>query len=200
MPTMEMMPIHFSVTSWKCRQSRPAGCSIDAGLLVRQADAALYPVELAQQLIFLHRTGGGIDRCRAAARCPVAPPRPRTTAPEHRRQTGCAREASSCQILPLPTRLQRHWTGAACAVPPCVLLRRDRFAIGGLPAPGAGAVTALGHALLVDLRDDLAVAGEQRLGRAHLGAERQLAFAPDGWSRICRIPPPCCRFPGRRRR
>src|SRR5215471_4751826 len=55
-------------------------------------------------------------------------------------------------------------------------LRRDRLAIGGLPAPGAGAVAALDHPLLVDLRDDLAVAGQQRLGRAHLGAERQLAL------------------------
>src|SRR5499426_2362898 len=54
--------------------------------------------------------------------------------------------------------------------------RRDGLAIGDLPAPGAGAVAALGDALLVDLRDDLAVAGQQRLGRAHLGAERQFAF------------------------
>src|SRR5262249_42286971 len=52
-------------------------------------------------------------------------------------------------------------------------LRRDRLAIGRLPAPGAGAVAALDHPLLVDLRDDLAVAAEQRLGRAHLRAEWQ---------------------------
>src|SRR5690242_4076588 len=52
----------------------------------------------------------------------------------------------------------------------------DRLPVGRLPSPGAGAVAALGHPLLVDLGDDLAVAGEQRLGRAHLGAERQLAF------------------------
>src|SRR5262245_54860071 len=55
-------------------------------------------------------------------------------------------------------------------------LRRDGLVIGRLPAPGAGAVTALDHALLLDLRDDLAVAGEQRLGRAHLRAQRQLAL------------------------
>src|SRR5262245_3830481 len=48
------------------------------------------------------------------------------------------------------------------------LLRRDRLAISRLPTPGAGAVAALDHALLVDLRDDLAVASQQRLGRAHL--------------------------------
>src|SRR6185295_12123680 len=45
-----------------------------------------------------------------------------------------------------------------------------------LPAPHAGAVTALHHPLLVDLGNDRAVSGEQRLGRAHLGANRQLAF------------------------
>src|SRR5450759_1470370 len=55
-------------------------------------------------------------------------------------------------------------------------LRCDRFAVGSLPTPGARAVTALCHALLVDLGDDGAVAGEQRLGRAHFGAQRQLAF------------------------
>src|SRR5215203_4248556 len=53
---------------------------------------------------------------------------------------------------------------------------RERLAVGRLPAPGARAVAALEHALFVDLRDDLAVAGQQRLRPAHLGAERQLAF------------------------
>src|SRR5262249_48357803 len=56
----------------------------------------------------------------------------------------------------------------------------DRLPISSLPAPGTRAVAALGHPLLVDLGDDLAVAGEQRLGRAHLGAERQLAFGEAG--------------------
>src|SRR5262245_20713934 len=57
-----------------------------------------------------------------------------------------------------------------------LLLGRDRLTIGRLPTPGAGAVAALDHALLVDLRDDLAVAGQQRFGRAHLRAQRQLAL------------------------
>src|SRR5207302_10563818 len=35
---------------------------------------------------------------------------------------------------------------------------------------------AFDHPVLVDLGDDLAIAGQQRLGRAHLGAQRQLAF------------------------
>jgi hypothetical protein len=41
---------------------------------------------------------------------------------------------------------------------------RDRLFVPDLPAPSAGAVAALQYALLVDLRDDLAVAGEQRSG------------------------------------
>ena len=48
--------------------------------------------------------------------------------------------------------------------------------VSGEPAPGAGAVATLDHPLLVDLGDDLAIAGEQRLGRAHFRAQRQLAF------------------------
>src|SRR5262249_21823993 len=51
----------------------------------------------------------------------------------------------------------------------------DVFAIRRLPSPGAGAVATLGDAILVNLGDDLSVAGEQRLGRAHLRAQRQFA-------------------------
>src|SRR5580700_10165296 len=36
---------------------------------------------------------------------------------------------------------------------------RDPLVIGSRPAPGAGAVAALGDALLIDLGDDLAVSG-----------------------------------------
>src|SRR5260370_381472 len=57
---------------------------------------------------------------------------------------------------------------------PC--LHRDLFAVRGFPAPCAGAVAALHHPFLVDLGDDLAVAGQQRFGRAHLRAHRQLAL------------------------
>src|SRR5215471_9074016 len=59
---------------------------------------------------------------------------------------------------------------------PCQASGRDGFTVGGLPSPGAGAITALGDAVLVNLGDDVAVAGEQRLGRAHLRAQRQLAL------------------------
>src|SRR5260370_37617033 len=51
-----------------------------------------------------------------------------------------------------------------------------RIAIGRFPAPHPRTVTALHHALLVDFSDDRAIAREQRLGRAHLGANRQLAL------------------------
>src|SRR4029077_9166703 len=53
---------------------------------------------------------------------------------------------------------------------------RNPLVVGGQPTPGAGTVAALDHALLVDLGDHLAVAREQRLGRAHLRAKRQLAL------------------------
>src|SRR5262245_57296963 len=72
-----------------------------------------------------------------------------------------------------PPRFPSRRPEAARPAPP--LLGRDCFAIRGLPAPCAGAVAALCHALLVDLRDDLAVTREQRFGGAHFGAQRQLA-------------------------
>src|SRR5882757_7448158 len=53
---------------------------------------------------------------------------------------------------------------------------RNSFVIGSRPAPGPRTVAALDHSLLVDLRDDLAVSGEQRFGGAHLGAQRQFAL------------------------
>src|SRR6478736_668416 len=49
-------------------------------------------------------------------------------------------------------------------------------AVGGAPAPDFGALAALQHAVAEDVGDDVAVAGHQRLGGAHLGAGRQLAF------------------------
>src|SRR6516165_10748295 len=43
---------------------------------------------------------------------------------------------------------------------------RNRLAVSCLPAPGTGAIPASRYALLVDLRDHLAIAGKQRLSRA----------------------------------
>src|SRR5215207_3198470 len=65
-------------------------------------------------------------------------------------------------------------TAGERSAPSC--LDRNGLAIGRLPAPGARAVAALEDALLVDLGDDLAVAGKERFRRAHLGAQRQLAL------------------------
>src|SRR5262249_36569635 len=89
--------------------------------------------------------------------------------PARRRSPAGARRASSCLFLPC------QFTPAAGAAGRS-RLDRDLLAIRGLPAPCAGAVAALHHPLLVDLGDDLAVAGQERLGRAHFGAHRQLAL------------------------
>src|SRR6266849_3080821 len=64
---------------------------------------------------------------------------------------------------------------SGCRRAPASSSHLDVLAISGQPSPGAGAVAALDRALPVDLGDDVAVAREQRLGRAHLGAQRQLA-------------------------
>src|SRR5687768_13365683 len=82
-------------------------------------------------------------------------------------------------VIPCPPYLVLAVVPGLCPRPgmtAALASRRDGLAIGGPPAPGARAVAALDHPLLVDLGDDLAVAGKQRLGRAHLGAERQLAL------------------------
>ena len=47
--------------------------------------------------------------------------------------------------------------------------------IGGQPAPGARTVSALDHALLVDLGDDLAIAREQQAKAWELRATASLA-------------------------
>src|SRR6201991_4087464 len=52
----------------------------------------------------------------------------------------------------------------------------NALVIGRLPAPCARTIAALYHALLVDFGNDGAIAGKQRLGRAHLGANRQFAL------------------------
>src|SRR5277367_574790 len=44
------------------------------------------------------------------------------------------------------------------------------------PAPSTGSVAAPQHPLLVNLSDDVAVPGQQRFGRAHFRAQRQLSL------------------------
>src|SRR5574340_864452 len=48
--------------------------------------------------------------------------------------------------------------------------------VGRAPAPHLGAFAPAQHALAIDVRDGVAVAAKQRLGGAHLGAGRKLAF------------------------
>src|SRR5262245_44055707 len=105
---------------------------------------------------------------RPEPRAPSAKPAPKPPV-----RSGRAQQASPCvppgffgaaRVAPETRRLLSRCLG------------RDRLAIGGLPSPRARAVAALHHPPLVDLGADLAVTGEQRLGRAHLGAQRQLAL------------------------
>src|SRR6478752_2656005 len=104
--------------------------------------------------------------------------------------TGCT-PTSKAKSASVPTTMRNLATSVVMAVPPMRLelstatarrppsparSSRDGLAIGGLPAPGARAVATLDDALFVDLRNNVAIAGQQRLGRAHLGAKGQLAL------------------------
>ena len=62
---------------------------------------------------------------------------------------------------------------------------KHEYAKGGLaalllvcraPAPGTRTKAARDNAFAVDARNDIAVTGQQRFGRTHFGADRQLAF------------------------
>ena len=78
--------------------------------------------------------------------------------------------------------------------------RRDRLVVGRQPAPGTGPITALQDSLLVDLgNDNASVARQQRFGRAHFRAHRQLAlrepisepyFAYSSRLPVSSVPPP----------
>src|SRR5690606_39872820 len=48
--------------------------------------------------------------------------------------------------------------------------------VSSAPAPGARTEAAGDNAFAIDVRDHVAVAGEERLGRAHLRTEGKLAF------------------------
>src|SRR6185503_14806268 len=96
-------------------------------------------------------------------------------APARRQSSAYAQKASPCVSL-LPSSVFLNRPAVRQRPRHRVASRCDRLAIGGLPAPGTGTVAALRHPFLVDLGNDVAIAGEQRLGRAHLGAQWQLAF------------------------
>src|SRR5205814_4183930 len=93
-------------------------------------------------------------------------------------------EALRMMILRVESKLRICTTPFRCsgfASPPQNARRKFASAGGGIaigcfPAPHARTITALHHALLVDFCNDRAIACEQRLGRAHLGTNRQLAL------------------------
>src|SRR5215510_13003655 len=177
MPRMAMAPIQRSVTLWKRRQSRPSGWmrtpAFSSGMVIRPWTW----LSCRSRSCSLTELAVGLTDAGCCAPAGIA----RQMRPTKVNAPSMMRMRASIAILPsgfsgrrghpLPRRRSLRF----CR-PPWRPLRRDRFAIGGLPAPGAGAVAALHHPLLVDLGDDVAVAGEQRLGRAHLGAQWQLAF------------------------
>src|SRR5690606_22519747 len=79
--------------------------------------------------------------------------------------------------FPVVRLVSANSAGAAEAAPSVRLERSGARAwIGLAPTPCPGAEAARHHALAVDVRDDVAVAGKQRLGRAHLRTQRQLAL------------------------
>src|SRR6202165_1158835 len=97
------------------------------------------------------------------------------TSPAKASDAKTSRRPTTSVVMPLPPLLvhlsRKRGEGGNYAG-----LDRDLFAVRGFPAPCAGAVAALHRPFLVDLGDDLAVAGQQRFGRAHLRAHRQLAL------------------------
>src|ERR1700674_2903947 len=83
------------------------------------------------------------------------------TCPARARDAKTSRRRATSGVMPLPPLLValspktgrgRDYAG----------LDRDLFAVRRFPAPCAGAVAALQHPFLVDLGDDLAIAGQQR--------------------------------------
>src|SRR5437868_4799295 len=161
MPRMAMPPIHRSVTLRNSRQSRPAGCSRTperwSGMLTRPWTR----LSSCRSCCSFTELAVGLT-CWAPEGVDIAMTSKNAQAPRTRRRYF---PKNAICFLPIFRPL--------ADVSP---LGFDCLAVGCLPAPGARAVAALGHPLLVDLGDDLAIAGKQRLGRAHFGAERQLAL------------------------
>ena len=161
MPRMAIAADPRHPPSWKPRHSRPCGCSSVAafasGMVIRPSSFELF-LNSASSLTELGR------RVSAAGIALRANRRRKRYDAQH----GNENQGSAC--------VKTGFHGIALALFRLCPSDRDGLAIGRLPTPCARAVAALDHALLVDLRDDVAVAGEQRLGRAHLGTKRQLAF------------------------
>src|SRR5690349_10614068 len=98
-------------------------------------------------------------RCCAAAGIAMITSNASDNAPTRKRN--CAKTFA----IPLSPKdfFFEHGCGPDIRAAPAVASGRDGLAIRSLPAPRTGAVAALRHALLVDLRDDLAVTRQQRL-------------------------------------
>src|SRR5437868_10839554 len=157
---MAMPPIQRSVTLRNSRQSRPAGCSSTperwSGMLTHpctrlsSCSSCCSFTELAVGLTCCAWEGADVATSSNNVQAPSA------------RRTNLAKHAINFPPRSFPA--------------PSPASGLDGLAIGGLPSPGARAVTASGHPLLVDLGDDFAVAREQRFGRTHFGTKRQLAL------------------------
>src|SRR5947209_5253750 len=158
MPRIAMAPTQGIQPSWKPRHSRPCGCSrvaaFASGIVIRPVifefclNSASSLTESAVGFLPLGDCCANDGAASGANAIAATKNRARIVKPVFTEPLSCFRRR----------------------------LDRDRFAIRRLPAPGAGAVAALDHPLLVDLRDDVAIPSEQRLGRAHFRAKRQFPF------------------------
>src|SRR5215831_31882 len=179
MPRIAIVPSQYSVTSWKRRQSRPAGCSIlydlTSGMLPRplmmriSCNSCCSFTELAVGLTEVSELrccapAGGANATHARRRHRMMQDREAEAPPANR-----MRERNLVvMFVPSPTLLpasagegklrpvaksKRLFRGGALGL--------DSLAVSRHPTPGARSVAALGDALLVDVRDLLAVAGEQ---------------------------------------
>src|SRR5215475_9816891 len=178
MPRIAIAPSQYSVTSWKRRQSRPAGCSIlydlTSGMLPRplmmriSCNSCCSFTELAVGLTEVSELrccapAGGANATHARTRHRRMQDREAEAPPANR-----MRERNLVvMFVPSPTLLRERGRGEAAPVAKSKRLFRggalglNSLAVSRHPTPGARPVAALGDALLVDVRDLFAVAGEQ---------------------------------------
>src|SRR5262245_14695409 len=159
MPRITMAPIQRRVTWWNWRQSRPAGCSSTP---VRASGKELRPCILCSSLsssCSLTDCAVGLTEvgCWAVAGQLTATARHKMSAPIADLNTRLMRAIANSLCLTFWSRFELRFGRARRLV----ALRGDGFPISGLPAPRPRRVAALDHAFLIDLGDDLAIAGQQ---------------------------------------